>query len=88
MRIKADGNLDRKVVFEKLRNNGILVNVHYIPIYRQPYYAKGYSIEEFPNAELYYEEALSIPIFPYLNDQQIQFVAETIKNPINYQNIF
>jgi len=88
LRIEADSNLDRKVVFEKLRNNGILVNVHYIPIYRQPYYAKEFSIEEFPNAELYYKEAVSIPIFPYLNDQQIQFVAETIKNPINYQNIF
>ena len=88
LRIKKDGNLDRKVIFEKLRNNGILVNIHYIPIYRHPFYSKGYSIEDFPNAESYYEEAISLPIFPGLTDNQIELVAETIKKPANYQNIF
>lgn len=88
IRIKKEGKLDRKVIFEKLRNNGILVNIHYIPIYRQPFYSKGYSIEDFPNAESYYEEAISLPIFPGLTDYQIELVAETIKKPTNYQNIF
>ena len=88
LRIKKNGNLDRKVIFEKLRNNGILVNIHYIPIYRHPFYSKGYSIEDFPNAESYYEEAISLPIFPGLTDNQIELVAETIKKPANYQNIF
>ena len=88
IRIKKQGKLDRKVIFEKLRNNGILVNIHYIPIYRQPFYSKDYSIENFPNAESYYEEAISLPIFPGLTDDQIELVAETLKKPMNYQNIF
>jgi len=88
LRIKKDGNLDRKVIFEKLRNNGILVNIHYIPIYRHPFYSKDYLIENFPNAESYYEEAISLPIFPGLTDDQIEYVAETLKKPTNYQNIF
>lgn len=88
LKIKIDGRLDRKVIFEKLRNNGILVNIHYIPIYRHPYYSKNFNVNDFPNAELYYSEAISLPIYPELNDEQIKFVADTIKAPINYQNIF
>ena len=88
IRIKKKGKLDRKVIFEKLRNNGIFVNIHYIPIYKQPFYEKYYSSKNFPNAESYYEEAISLPIFPDLKLKEIKFVAETIKNPTNYQNIF
>ena len=88
LKIKKNGKLDRKVIFEKLRNNGILVNIHYIPIYRHPYYSKSYNVDDFPNAELYYSEAISLPIYPGLKDEHIKFVADTIKAPINYQNIF
>ena len=88
IRIKKNGKLDRKIIFEKLRNNGILVNIHYIPIYRQPYYEKNFVPEDFPNSESYYEEAISLPIFPDLNDDGIKYVSETINKPINYQNIF
>lgn len=88
IRIKKNGKLNRNVIFEKLRNNGILVNIHYIPIYRQPFYSKDFSCKDFPNSESYYEEAISLPIFPNLNDDGIKYVSETIKKPINYQNIF
>ena len=80
--------ISSKFVFEKLRNNGILVNIHYIPIYRQPFYSKDFPCKDFPNSESYYEEAISLPIFPNLNDDGIKYVSETIKKPINYQNIF
>jgi hypothetical protein len=51
-------NKKDKQFFEKLRNAGILVNLHYIPVYRHPYYeAIGYDKQEFPNAESYYSEA-------------------------------
>jgi UDP-4-amino-4,6-dideoxy-N-acetyl-beta-L-altrosamine transaminase len=76
-------------LFEKLRNAGILVNLHYIPVYRHPYYeAKGFKKQEFPNAESYYSEAISIPMFATLTESDQQFVADSIKKPIGHQNIF
>lgn len=53
-----------KVVFEGLRAGGIGVNLHYIPVHTQPYYrAKGFGPGMFPNAEAYYAEAISIPLY-------------------------
>lgn len=76
-------------LFEKLRNAGILVNLHYIPVYRHPYYeAIGYDKQDFPNAESYYSEAISIPMFATLTESDLQFVADAIKKPIGHQNIF
>ncbi|PJZ53379.1 UDP-4-amino-4,6-dideoxy-N-acetyl-beta-L-altrosamine transaminase [Leptospira adleri] len=76
-------------IFERFRSAGILVNLHYIPIYRQPYYAKfGYDINEFPEAEAYYKEAISIPMFPGLKkEEQIEVVERLIK-PIGHQTLF
>lgn len=69
-------------VFDALREQGILVNLHYIPIYRQPYYANfGYDRADYPEAEAYYREAISIPMFHAMTDaQQDQVIAafETI----------
>ena len=54
----------RKDVFDELRTNGIGVNVHYIPIHLQPYYAGlGFKVGDFPNSEKYYNSAISIPIY-------------------------
>lgn len=58
-------------VFKSMRDFGILVNVHYIPVHTQPYYqALGFQWGDFPNAEAYYRSALSIPMFPLLSDRQ------------------
>ena len=58
-------------VFEELRAGGIGVNLHYIPVYRQPYYqSMGFEAESFPEAEAYYAEAISIPMFPALTEEQ------------------
>ena len=76
-------------LFEKLRLAGILVNLHYIPVYRHPYYeAIGYDRKEFPQAELYYKEAISIPMFATLTDLEQQFVVDCIKKPSGHQNLF
>lgn len=76
-------------LFEKLRNAGILVNLHYIPVYRHPYYeAIGYDKQEFPNAESYYSEAISIPMFTTLTESDQQFVIDAIKKPVGHQNLF
>ena len=59
----------RRAVFEGLRAAGIGVNVHYIPVHLQPYYSKmGFAKGDFPAAEAYYEAAISLPMFPTMND--------------------
>jgi dTDP-4-amino-4,6-dideoxygalactose transaminase len=78
-----DGKNLRNQIFESLRELGIGVNLHYIPVYRHPYYAKlGYDPESFPNSEAYYAEAISMPIFPALRrgrqDQVISSLLELI----------
>lgn len=64
-------------VFESLRDQGIGVNLHYIPIHTQPFYAKmGFKPCDFPMSQNYYHEAISIPMFQTMtNDQQDQVVA-------------
>lgn len=62
----------RRAVFEALQNLGIGVNIHYIPVHTQPYYrSMGFKSGDYPEAERYYEEAISLPLFSTLtNDQQ------------------
>jgi UDP-4-amino-4,6-dideoxy-N-acetyl-beta-L-altrosamine transaminase len=61
----------RKEVFEELRKNNIGVNVHYIPIHTQPYYLQfGFKVSDFPNLELYYNRAISIPLFHTMTAEQ------------------
>jgi len=64
-------------IFESLRAGGIGVNLHYIPVYRQPYYTQiGYIWDDFPNSEAYYAEAISLPIYPAMtNEIQARVVA-------------
>jgi UDP-4-amino-4,6-dideoxy-N-acetyl-beta-L-altrosamine transaminase len=76
-------------IFERLRSRGILANLHYIPVYRQPYYAsKGYSRSEFPNAEKYYSEAISLPIYPGLTDDEQDRVVTALLEPRGHQTLF
>jgi dTDP-4-amino-4,6-dideoxygalactose transaminase len=62
----------REQIFNELRQNGIGVNVHYIPIHTQPYYLQfGFKVGDFPNSEFYYNRAISIPLFHTMTiDQQ------------------
>ena len=64
-------------VFEAMRAQGIGVNLHYIPVHLQPYYrALGFAPGQFPEAERYYAEAISLPMYPTLTDaQQAEVVA-------------
>lgn len=69
----------RADVFAALRGAGIGVNVHYIPIHLQPYYrALGFRPGQFPAAEAYYAQALSLPLFPGLGDAQQDHVVATV----------
>lgn len=74
---QSRANWSRREVFDRLRAAGIGVNVHYIPVHTQPYYrAMGFRPGDYPEAERYYAEAISLPMFPTMTDaQQEQVVA-------------
>lgn len=66
-------------VFDALRDAGIGVNLHYIPVYRQPYYrALGFGQGHCPNAEAYYAEAISLPMYPDLTDDEQREVVAAV----------
>ena len=78
VRLKLKGiRKSHREVFEAMRGAGIGVNLHYIPVYRQPYYANdGTRGADCPEAERYYAEAITLPLYPALTDaQQDQVVA-------------
>ncbi len=79
--IVLDESEQRAEVFNKLRDTGIGVNVHYIPIHTQPYYkALGFKKGQFPAAEEYYSATISLPVFYDLKDDEQEFVVTTLKN--------
>ena len=64
IQIKPESGRTRKQVFDSLRAQNIGVNVHYIPVHTQPYYAKlGFKQGDFPHAESYYAQAISLPLY-------------------------
>lgn len=68
--------MTRRSVFEAMRSAGIGVNVHYTPIHTQPYYRRlGFRFGQFPAAESYYANAISIPLFPNLSEVDQNHVA-------------
>jgi UDP-4-amino-4,6-dideoxy-N-acetyl-beta-L-altrosamine transaminase len=71
---------DRRTVFEKLRAAGIGANVHYIPVYRHPYYERlGFERAAFPQAERYYAEAITLPLYPALSAGEQERVAAALQ---------
>lgn len=70
-------------VFEALRAAGLGVNLHYIPVHTQPYYqAMGFAAGQFPHAESYYAEAISIPLYPGLSDSDQKRVVQELTNAL------
>lgn len=70
----------RKLVFEALRAENIGVQVHYIPVYRHPYYQKNVAGKsECPNAEKFYSAEISLPMFPSMSDQDINDVITALE---------
>lgn len=79
---------NRREIFEKLRSLNIGVNVHYIPVYLQPYYRElGYSEGLCPNAERYYKTAITLPLFPKMTDDDVGYVINAIKAISNKSGI-
>jgi UDP-4-amino-4,6-dideoxy-N-acetyl-beta-L-altrosamine transaminase len=84
--IRVDSNrakISRTELFARLRESGVGVNLHYIPVPRHPFYAQlGFRSSDFPAAESYYEEAISLPMFPMLSDEQIDTVVNLIQENV------
>ena len=81
--------LNKLNLFTSLREAGILVNLHYIPVYQQPFYEEiGYNNKDYPESEKYYEEALSLPIHTLLKDEEQDFIIESVLNFLSRQKTF
>ena len=80
IRIKIENNSKtHKQVFEEIRAKNIGINLHYIPIHLQPYYQRmGYTKGDFPQAERYYTEAISLPMYATLNNQHQDKVLDAL----------
>ena len=73
-----------RAVFESLRSQGIGVNLHYIPVHTQPYYrAMGFGPGDFPAAERYYAEAISLPMFPTLGEDDQGRVVTALEKALS-----
>ena len=71
--------ISHKQVFAELRANGIGVNLHYIPVHMHPYYkTMGFKIGDFPESEKYYSEAISLPMFPNLTEDDQNRVVDVL----------
>lgn len=81
IRLKLDEiSLTHKQVFEALRDNGISVNLHYIPVHTQPYYqSMGFAEGDFPESESYYKEAISLPMFHSMTIEQQDLVKVALE---------
>ncbi len=70
---------NRKGLYDFLRKNNVFAQVHYIPVHLNPYYKKmGWKKGDFPVAEDYYSQALSLPMFPTLTDQEQEYIIDLV----------
>lgn len=80
VRLASEQNsIDHLVAFERLRSKGIGVNLHYMPVYRQPYYQRlGFRRDDFPASEAHYASAISLPMYADLGEERQQQVIATL----------
>jgi UDP-4-amino-4,6-dideoxy-N-acetyl-beta-L-altrosamine transaminase len=80
---ESEAGAGRRRIFDRLRASGINVNVHFIPVHTQPYYQRrGFQRGDFPNAEKYYWRAISLPMFPGLDEYQQDYVIEQLRSAL------
>jgi UDP-4-amino-4,6-dideoxy-N-acetyl-beta-L-altrosamine transaminase len=80
VRIPSEGGRSRRDVYDSMREAGIGVQIHYIPVPTQPYYrALGFAPGDFPEAEAYYAETLTLPLFPAMTEEDQDKVANALR---------
>ncbi len=84
IRLKQENRNKHKSIFSTLREKGIGVNLHYIPVHTQPYYQEmGFTVGDYPEAESYYSEAISLPLYPNLTKTNQELVISTLKQVLS-----
>ncbi|MDR0801812.1 UDP-4-amino-4,6-dideoxy-N-acetyl-beta-L-altrosamine transaminase [Fluviicola sp.] len=72
---------NRRGLYDYLKTQSIFAQIHYIPVHLMPYYRhQGWKEGDFPNAERYYSRCISIPMYPSLTGEEVNFVIKTIKD--------
>jgi UDP-4-amino-4,6-dideoxy-N-acetyl-beta-L-altrosamine transaminase len=75
---------NRKELYDFLHSEGILAQIHYVPVHTMPYYKKiGYEGSDLINAEIYYSKCISLPMYPTLSDEEQGFVIEQVNQFVN-----
>lgn len=73
-------NKNKKQIFAEMKDKGVCLNLHYIPVHTQPYYEKlGFRQGDFPVSEKYYEEAFTLPLYYSLTNEQQDYIVEVLK---------
>ena len=70
--------IERAAVMARLKEAGIGTQVHYLPLHMQPYYRDRYGEISLPGAEAFYGQALSLPLFPDMTEEEVEYVVETL----------
>lgn len=79
----AEISVSHLAVFKELQREQIGVNLHYIPVHLQPYYERlGFRLGDFPEAERYYAEAITLPLYPTMTDAQQDFVVKALRQAV------
>jgi perosamine synthetase len=76
--------IERNQFVEELKNRGIVTSVHFIPLYRHPYYQDvlNHSSKEFPASEWIYGRIVSLPIYPGMSAGNVEYVVDVIEDTI------
>ncbi len=84
IKIKKEAGISRRELYDKLRQKNIYTQVHYIPVHTFPYYQKryGYRWGDYPKAEEHYQQVLSLPIYPGLEDEDIYQIIKALKEVV------
>ncbi|APE01202.1 UDP-4-amino-4,6-dideoxy-N-acetyl-beta-L-altrosamine transaminase [Alteromonas mediterranea] len=79
VRVKSLDSTMHTTLVTQLRESGIFAHVHYIPIHLQPYYQNlGFKKGDYPNAERYYQQAITLPMFPDLSENDVTSIVSTL----------
>ena len=77
-------NISKEELFVKMREKNIGLQLHYMPINKQPYYQSlGYGDEDIPNMDKYYQECFSLPMYPLLSDEEQEYVINSLFEVLN-----
>lgn len=75
--------MDRATVMNRLLERGVGTQVHYIPLHMQPFYRRRYGSLSLPGAERYYENCLSLPLFPAMENRDVDRVIDVLQDVLN-----